>query len=99
MSDIKLKCESCKGKRFKKPVLQVKYLGKNIDDVLNMTIENAYSFFQSNNQNKIATKLKCLIDVGMGYVNVGQSSSTRVLIVIRMCNSDTLMSSLRVSSA
>tara|TARA_B100001175_G_scaffold177977_1_gene151180 strand:+ start:86 stop:2863 length:2778 start_codon:yes stop_codon:yes gene_type:complete len=76
MSDIKLKCESCKGKRFKKPVLQVKYLGKNIDDILNMTIENAYSFFELNNQNKIATKLKCLIDVGMGYVNVGQSSST-----------------------
>ena len=76
MSDIKLKCESCKGKRFKKNVLQVKYMNKNIDDVLNMTIDNAYQFFLSNNQNKIATKLKCLIDVGMGYVNVGQSSST-----------------------
>ena len=76
MSDIKLKCESCKGKRFKKNVLQVKYINKNIDDVLNMTIDNAYQFFLSNNQNKIATKLKCLIDVGMGYVNVGQSSST-----------------------
>ena len=76
MSDIKLKCESCKGKRFKKPVLQVKYQDKNIDDILTMTIENAYEFFLSNNQNKIATKLKCLIDVGMGYVNVGQSSST-----------------------
>ena len=76
MSDIKLKCESCKGKRFKKNVLQVEYMNKNIDDVLNMTIDNAYQFFLSNNQNKIATKLKCLIDVGMGYVNVGQSSST-----------------------
>ncbi len=76
MSDIKLKCESCKGKRFKKNVLQVKYMNKNIDDVLNMTIDNAYQYFLSNNQNKIATKLKCLIDVGMGYVNVGQSSST-----------------------
>jgi len=76
MSDIKLKCESCKGKRFKKNVLQVKYINKNIDDILNMTIDNAYQFFLSNNQNKIATKLKCLIDVGMGYVNVGQSSST-----------------------
>ena len=76
MSDIKLKCESCKGKRFKKNVLQVKYMNKNIDDILNMTIDNAYQFFLSNNQNKIATKLKCLIDVGMGYVNVGQSSST-----------------------
>ena len=76
MSDIKLKCESCKGKRFKKNVLQVKYMNKNIDDVLNMTIDNAYHFFLSNNQNKIAVKLKCLIDVGMGYVNLGQSSST-----------------------
>ena len=76
MSDIKLKCESCKGKRFKKPVLQVEYMDKNIDDILTMTIDNAYDFFLSNNQNKIASKLKCLIDVGMGYVNVGQSSST-----------------------
>ena len=76
MSDIKLKCESCKGKRFKKPVLQVEYMDKNIDDILTMTIDNAYAFFLSNNQNKIASKLKCLIDVGMGYVNVGQSSST-----------------------
>ena len=76
MSDIKLKCESCKGKRFKKNVLQAKYMNKNIDDILNMTIDNAYHFFLSNNQNKIATKLKCLIDVGMGYVNIGQSSST-----------------------
>ena len=76
MSDIKLKCESCKGKRFKKNVLQVKYMTKNIDDILKMTIDNAYHFFLSNKQDKIAKKLKCLIDVGMGYVNVGQSSST-----------------------
>ena len=51
-------------------------MDKNIDDILTMTIDNAYAFFLSNNQNKIASKLKCLIDVGMGYVNVGQSSST-----------------------
>lgn len=76
MSDIKLKCESCKGKRFKKNVLQVKYMTKNIDDILKMTIDHAYHFFLSNKQDKIAKKLKCLIDVGMGYVNVGQSSST-----------------------
>ena len=76
MSDIKLKCESCKGKRFKKSVLKVKFMGKNIDDILTMTIQNAYDFFLLNNQNKISSKLKCLIDVGMGYVNVGQSSST-----------------------
>ena len=76
MSDIRLKCEACKGKKFKKTVLQVKYMDKNIDDVLNMTIDNAYDFFLNNNQTKISNKLKCLIDVGMGYVNLGQSSST-----------------------
>ena len=51
-------------------------MDKNIDDVLNMTIDNAYDFFLNNNQTKISNKLKCLIDVGMGYVNLGQSSST-----------------------
>jgi len=76
MSDIRLKCEACKGKKFKKTVLQVRYMDKNIDDVLNMTIDNAYDFFLDNNQTKISNKLKCLIDVGMGYVNLGQSSST-----------------------
>ena len=76
MSDIRLKCETCKGKKFKKRVLQVKYMDKNIDDILNMTIDNAYDFFLKNNQTKISNKLKCLIDVGMGYVNLGQSSST-----------------------
>ena len=45
MSDIRLKCEVCKGKKFKKTVLQVKYMDKNIDDILNMTIDNAYDFF------------------------------------------------------
>ena len=51
-------------------------MDKNIDDILNMTIDNAYDFFLNNNQTKISNKLKCLIDVGMGYVNLGQSSST-----------------------
>ena len=76
MSDINLLCETCKGKRFKKNVLQVRYQNKNIDDILKMTIDEAYNFFIENGQNKIANKLKALIDVGMGYVNLGQSSST-----------------------
>ena len=76
MSDIVLTCESCKGKRFKKEVLKVKFENKNIDDILNLTIQDAYNFFQEKNQNKIANKLKALLDVGMGYVKLGQSSST-----------------------
>ena len=76
MADINLLCETCKGKRFKKNVLQVKYQNKNIDDILKMTIDEGYNFFIENGQNKIANKLKALIDVGMGYVNLGQSSST-----------------------
>ena len=76
MADINLICETCKGKRFKKNVLQVTYQNKNIDDILKMTIDEGYNFFHENGQNKIANKLKALIDVGMGYVNLGQSSST-----------------------
>ena len=76
MSDIVLKCETCKGKRFKKEVLKAKFVNKNIDDILNLTIQDAYNFFQENNQTKITNKLKALLDVGMGYVKLGQSSST-----------------------
>ncbi|MEC7063999.1 MAG: excinuclease ABC subunit UvrA, partial [Bacteroidota bacterium] len=76
MADINLICETCKGKRFKKNVLQVMYQNKNVDDILKMTIDEGYDFFIENGQNKIANKLKALIDVGMGYVNLGQSSST-----------------------
>ncbi|MFL2611844.1 MAG: excinuclease ABC subunit UvrA [Flavobacteriaceae bacterium] len=76
MSDIVLTCESCKGKRFKKEVLKVKFENNNIDDILNLTIQDAYNFFQEKNQNKIANKLKALLEVGMGYVKLGQSSST-----------------------
>ncbi len=76
MSDIVLKCETCKGKRFKKEVLKAKFKDKNIDDILNLTIQDAYNFFQENNQTKITNKLKALLDVGMGYVKLGQSSST-----------------------
>ncbi|MGB5820007.1 MAG: excinuclease ABC subunit UvrA [Saonia sp.] len=76
MADVHLECDACDGKRFKKEVLEVKFEDANIDDVLNMTIDNAIDFFQKNQQTKIVTKLKPLQDVGLGYVTLGQSSST-----------------------
>ena len=76
MADVKLKCESCKGKRFKDSILEIKFEGKNIDDILNMTIDQALVFFESNKCKKIKNKLQPLQDVGLGYVNLGQSSST-----------------------
>src|SRR5690606_2696602 len=71
-----LECETCKGKRFKKEVLEVTFEGKNIDAVLNLTIDDAIAFFEANNQTKIKAKLQPLKDVGLGYVTLGQSSST-----------------------
>ena len=76
MADVHLECDTCKGKRFKKEVLEVQFEGANIDDVLNMTIDNALDFFKTHKQNKIISKLKPLQDVGLGYVTLGQSSST-----------------------
>ena len=76
MADVHLQCDDCSGKRFKKEVLEVNFEGKNIDDILNSTIDDAVSFFNSYNQLKIANKLKPLQDVGLGYVQLGQSSST-----------------------
>ncbi len=76
MADVHLECETCKGKRFKKEVLEVTFAGKNIDDILNLTIDDAVAFFESSDQQKIKTKLKPLQDVGLGYVTLGQSSST-----------------------
>ena len=76
MADVHLECETCNGKRFKKEVLEVKFEDANIDHVLNMTIDDAVAFFDKNNQSKIVTKLKPLQDVGLGYVTLGQSSST-----------------------
>ena len=76
MADVHLTCEACGGKRFKKEVLEVMYEGKNIDDLLNITIDDAVAFFQKHKQTKIAEKLKPLQDVGLGYVTLGQSSST-----------------------
>ncbi|GGW26003.1 excinuclease ABC subunit UvrA [Arenibacter certesii] len=76
MADVHLECETCNGKRFKKEVLEVRFEEANIDDVLNMTIDDAVDFFEKNSQTKIVSKLKPLQDVGLGYVTLGQSSST-----------------------
>ena len=76
MADVKLKCESCQGKRFKDSILEIKFNGKNIDDLLNMTINQALIFFEIYQCQKIKKKLQPLQDVGLGYVTLGQSSST-----------------------
>lgn len=76
MADVHLECEACNGKRFKKEVLEVQFQGKNIDDILTMTIDEAIAFFQLHNEKKVFTKLQPLQDVGLGYVQLGQSSST-----------------------
>ncbi len=76
MADVSLTCETCSGKRFKKEVLEVVFEGKNIDNILTMTIDNAIAFFTQNKQIKITQKLQPLKDVGLGYVQLGQSSST-----------------------
>ncbi|MFV8340799.1 excinuclease ABC subunit UvrA [Flavobacterium sp. XS2P39] len=76
MADVQLPCETCNGKRFKKEVLEVAFEGKNIHDVLTMTIDDAIAFFIANKQTKITQKLQPLQDVGLGYVQLGQSSST-----------------------
>jgi len=76
MADVQLVCDDCDGKRFKKQVLEIKFHDKTIDDVLNMTIDDAVAFFDTHNVTKIKTKLQPLQDVGLGYVTLGQSSST-----------------------
>ncbi|MBP6759989.1 MAG: excinuclease ABC subunit UvrA, partial [Flavobacterium sp.] len=76
MADVQLHCETCNGKRFKKEVLEVTFDGKNIHDILTMTVDDSISFFTANKQNKIIQKLQPLQDVGLGYVQLGQSSST-----------------------
>jgi excinuclease ABC subunit A len=76
MADIVLECEACHGHRFKHDILDVRFEGKNIDDVLNMTISEAISFFTTHHQNTIVKRLKTLEDVGLGYIKLGQNSST-----------------------
>lgn len=79
MADVELTCESCKGMRFKKDILEVRYHGKNIYDMLELTIDEAIEFFRSHpgrNEKRITEKLRPLSDVGLGYIKMGQSSST-----------------------
>ncbi len=76
MADVHLECDVCGGKRFKKDILEVQFEGKNIDNILNMTIDDAITHFKRHKQDKIVNKLQPLQDVGLGYVTLGQSSST-----------------------
>ena len=79
MADVTMVCEACGGKRFKPDILEVRYKGKNIDDILNMSVEEAVEFFASQPEpsvKKIAEKLQPLVDVGLSYIKLGQSSST-----------------------
>lgn len=79
MADITVTCEECQGQRFKRDVLSVTYRGKNINDVLNLTVDEAIEFFgqgDSSTERKIVKRLKPLQDVGLGYIKLGQSSST-----------------------
>ncbi|MBC7642929.1 MAG: ATP-binding cassette domain-containing protein, partial [Flavobacterium sp.] len=76
MADVSLPCDACNGKRFQREVLEITFSGKNIYDLLTSTVDDALAFFIENNQTKIVQKLQPLQDVGLGYVQLGQSSST-----------------------
>ncbi|NLN32777.1 MAG: excinuclease ABC subunit UvrA [Flavobacteriaceae bacterium] len=76
IADVELECETCHGNRFKKEILEVKFHGKNISDVLQMTIDEAVEFFQKHNETKIVEKILPLQETGLGYVQLGQSSNT-----------------------
>jgi excinuclease ABC subunit A len=76
MADLVLECEACHGQRFKHDILEVRFHGKNINDVLNMTVSVAIEFFGEYGQKTIVNRLKPLDDVGLGYIKLGQSSST-----------------------
>lgn len=79
MADVSMVCDECGGKRFKPEILEVRYRGKNIDDILNMSVDEAVDFFLQGSENEaqqVAQKLRPLQDVGLGYIKLGQSSST-----------------------
>ena len=79
MADVSMVCESCGGRRFKPEILEVRYKGLNIDDILNMSVEEAIAFFSSQEDataKRIAERLQPLVDVGLSYIKLGQSSST-----------------------
>ena len=76
MADVVLSCEHCKGKRFKKEIREVLFADHSIDEILEMTVDDAIAFFEKNNQAKLVKKLNPLQQVGLGYVALGQSSAT-----------------------
>ena len=76
MADIHIPCDACNGKRFKREILEVKFEDKTINDILHMTVSDALDFFSKHQQEKIAKKIQPLEDVGLGYVQLGQASST-----------------------
>ena len=76
MADVVLQCEHCKGKRFKKEVLEVEFRGLSLDRLLEMSVDDAIAFFETENQTKMVQKLKPLQEVGLGYVALGQPSSS-----------------------
>jgi excinuclease ABC subunit A len=79
MADVSMVCESCGGRRFKPDILEVRYKGLNIDDILNMSVEDAIAFFGAQDNpvaKRIAERLQPLVDVGLSYIKLGQSSST-----------------------
>ena len=76
MPDISMTCEFCNGNRFKNEILEVKIEGKNIADILDLTVSEAINYFSNQDENKIVNKLQVLKDVGLGYIKLGQSSST-----------------------
>ena len=79
MADVTMVCEECGGKRFKPDILEVRYRGKNIDDILSMSVDEAIDFFSLGPEEaarEIAARLQPLVDVGLGYIKLGQSSST-----------------------
>ena len=106
MADVRMVCESCGGKRFKPEILEVRYKGKNIDDILNMSVEEAIDFFGSQKDQaavRIAGRLQPLVDVGLSYIKLGQSSSTlsggesqRIKLAYFLSMNDTQSSSDRI---
>ena len=76
MADVHLECDDCKGTRFKKEVLEIKFGNKNISEILELSVKQSIEFFTLNNQHNISKKIKPLDDVGLGYVKLGQSSNT-----------------------
>ena len=79
MADVTMTCEACGGKRFKPDILEVRYRGCNVDDILNMSVSEAIDFFSSDDNpyaQRITARLKTLVDVGLSYIKLGQSSST-----------------------